>query len=89
LSLEQVDQHFNALLAGKTFILGAAKVYSGAEEWIDGPCADQAIAMIDVLMTLRGPYDDYGHNSQYLGPDGDHRDEQRQRGERSGFLIGL
>ena len=24
--------------------------------------------------------------SQYLGPDGDHRDEQRQRGERGGFL---
>jgi hypothetical protein len=24
--------------------------------------------------------------SQYLGPDGDHRDEQRRRGERGGFL---
>ena len=50
---------------------------------IDGLTCRIKKCLIDVLIITRN----YGLQiSQDLGPDGDHRDEQRQRGERGNFL---
>ena len=72
---------------GKTFGSQAPpKVYSGAEECIDGPCVTKQWHDRRADDTPRAVQRLRSQTPQYLGPDGDHRDEQRQRGERSGFL---